>query len=208
MDQQVGLCLARGAERQFLVGAVQWVARLKSHDLAPAHLAEIGAQLIWRVTAAAEVVVHRLLDAGDGPAQIDFARLVVQIVHGWVRAVVVAKHHLGFVCFVWFPPVGNGHGCKDHTFLITQGDILTDLQCFGELLIYVQRDRNGPQVAIGGAHSVDDAIIISLSEKALEWAEAAVHQQFQIANLAWCEIPAGQVCGFGLELLCAIVRHV
>jgi hypothetical protein len=56
-----------GAEGQFLVRAVQRVAGLEGHDLAPAELAEIGAQLVRRVAAGAEIVVHRLLDAGDGP---------------------------------------------------------------------------------------------------------------------------------------------
>ena len=44
VDQQVGLALARGTEGQFLVSAMQRVARLERHDLAPAELAEAAAQ--------------------------------------------------------------------------------------------------------------------------------------------------------------------
>ena len=49
VDQQVGLRFAGRTERQFLVGAVQGVAGLKGHNLAPAHFAEIGAQFVGRV---------------------------------------------------------------------------------------------------------------------------------------------------------------
>ena len=73
VDQQVGLRLAGGAEGQLLMRAVQRVAGLEGDDPAPAELAEEGAQLVRRVAAAAEVVVHRLLDAGDRAAEIDRA---------------------------------------------------------------------------------------------------------------------------------------
>ena len=59
------------AESQLLVGAVQRVAGLEGHNLAPAQFAEVGAQLVWGVAAGAEIIVHRLLDAGHGAAQVD-----------------------------------------------------------------------------------------------------------------------------------------
>jgi hypothetical protein len=74
VDQQVRLHLARGAEGQFLMRPVQRVAGLEGHDLAPAELAEARAQLVRRVAAGLEVVMHRRLDAGHRPAQIDRAR--------------------------------------------------------------------------------------------------------------------------------------
>ena len=85
VDQQVGLRFAGGAEGQFLVRAVQRVAGLEGDDLAPAQLAEIGAQFVGRVAAGAEIVMHRLLDAGDRAAQIDLAGGVVQVVDRRMR---------------------------------------------------------------------------------------------------------------------------
>jgi hypothetical protein len=91
VDQQVRLGLARGAEGQFLVGAVQRVAGLEGDDLGPAQLAEEGAQFVRRVAAGLEIIMHRLLDAGDRAAQIDLAGLVVQVVHRRMRQVVGAE---------------------------------------------------------------------------------------------------------------------
>ena len=54
VDQQVRLRLTGGAEGQLLMRAVQRVAGLKRHNLAPAHLAEIGAQFVGRVAPAAK----------------------------------------------------------------------------------------------------------------------------------------------------------
>ena len=58
MEEEVGLRLPRGAESQFLVGAVQRIARLEGDDLAPAHCGR-GAELVGRV-AAAEIEMDRL----------------------------------------------------------------------------------------------------------------------------------------------------
>ena len=91
VDQQVGLGFLGGAEGQLLVGAVQRVAGLEGDDLAPAELAEIGAQLVRRVAAAAEIVMRRRLDAGDRAAEIDLAGGVVQVVDRRVGVVVGAE---------------------------------------------------------------------------------------------------------------------
>jgi hypothetical protein len=107
VDQQVGLRLLGGAEGQFLVRAVQRVAGLEGDDLAPAELAEIGAQLVRRVAAGAEIVMRRRLDAGDRPAEIDLARRVVQVVDRRMRVVVGAEDLLGLARLVRRPLVGD-----------------------------------------------------------------------------------------------------
>ena len=124
MDEQVGLGFARSAEGQLLMRAVEWVARLEGDNLAPAELAKIGAQLVGRVATTAEVVVHGLLDACHGATEVDLACLVVQIVHGGVRIIVCAEHHLGFAGFVRLPAVCDCHCGEDDALLVTQGDIL------------------------------------------------------------------------------------
>ena len=124
VDQQVRLRFAGGAEGQFLVRAVQRVAGLEGHDAAPAQLAEIGAQLIGRVAAGAEIVVHWLLDAGHRTAEVDVACRVVQVVHRRVGEVIGAKDLLGLARFVRGPFVGHRHGAEDDAFLVAERDVL------------------------------------------------------------------------------------
>ena len=45
MDEQVGAFFFRGAERELVVGAVHWIARLEGDDFRPATLAEFFAEL-------------------------------------------------------------------------------------------------------------------------------------------------------------------
>ena len=87
--------VTRAVEKTATLGAVQRVAGLEHHDLAPAELLELGAQFVRRVAAAAEIVMHRRLDALDRPAEIDRMRLVVQVVDGRMRDVVGAEDEVG-----------------------------------------------------------------------------------------------------------------
>ncbi len=208
VDQQVRLGLARRTEGQLLVRAVQRVARLERHDLAPAHLAEEGAQLVRRVAARAEIIMHRLLDAGDRPAEVNLARLVVQVVDRRMRGIVCTEDLLGLARLVRHPLVGDRHRGEDHAFLVAQGDVLADLDSLGEGFLDVQRDRHWPQRAVGQAHVLDDAVVVGLGQEALERVEAAVHQQLEIADLSRRHVERGQVACFDLELLCALVRDV
>jgi len=75
--------------------------------------------------------MHRLLDAGDRPAQINLARLVVQVVHRRMRAVICAKHLLGLFGFVRLPTVGDRHGAQDHALLVAQRNVLAQLDVIG-----------------------------------------------------------------------------
>jgi hypothetical protein len=162
MDQQVRLRLARGAEGQFLVRAVQRVARLEGDDAAPAELAEIGAQLVRRVAAGAEIVMRRRLDAGDRPAEIDRARVVVQVVDRRMRDVVGAEDLLRLARLVRRPLVGDREDGEDHALGVAERDVLAGFDRVGEGLGHVQRDRHRPERAIGQPHRVDDAVVIGL----------------------------------------------
>ena len=128
VDQQVRLCFPGRAEGQFLMRAVQRVARLEGNYAAPAQLAEIGAQFVRGVAAAAEIVMHRLLDAGDRATQIDVASGIVQVVHRRVRLIVGSEDLCRLVRLVRGPAVGHGHGGQDHALLIAQRDILLRFQ--------------------------------------------------------------------------------
>ena len=207
MDQQVGLRLFRGAEGQFLMRAVQRIAGLECDHLTPAQLAEIGAQFIRRVTATTEIVVYGLLDTCDRTTQIDLARLVVQVVHRRVGVVIRAKDLFRLARLVRHPAVSHGHRAKDHTFLIAQGNILTDLEVFCECFGHVKSNRHRPERTVCKAHLLDDAVVILFAQEPLERVEPAIHQEFEIANLARRQIVADKVCCFQFQLLRTVIGN-
>ena len=122
--QQICLGFFSGTKRKFLMGAVQWVAGLKSDNFAPAKLAKIGAQFVRRVAPAQKIIMHRLLNADHRATQINCSGLLMQIIHGRMGAVIGAKNLLGLMGFVWGPVVSDSHRGKDDTLLIAQGDVL------------------------------------------------------------------------------------
>lgn len=191
MDQEVGFGVAGGAEGQFLMGTVKRVAGLEGHDLAPAHLAKEGAQFIRRVAATLEVIMHRLLDAGDRTAQIDLAGRIVQVVHRRMRQIVGAKDLFGLIRLVRQPFVGDRQDRQNDALGIAQRDVLTGFDLVGKGLVHIQRDRHREQRAIGGAHVLDHAVIVGLAHEALQRVEAAVHQQLKVADLTLGQIEDG-----------------
>ena len=208
VDQQVRLGLTRGAEGQFLVRAVQWVPGLEGHDLAPAQLAEQRAQFVRRVAAGLEVIMHRLLDAGDRATQIDLACRVVQVVHRRMGQIVGPKDLGRLIRLVGAPLVADRQDRQDHAFLIAQGDVLTGGDLFGKGFVHVQRDRHRPQRAIGQAHVLHHAVIIRLPHEPLQRVESAVHQKLQVADLPRGQVPRGQIPRLDLQFLGGLIGNI
>ena len=134
MDEQVRLDLTRGAQRQLLVGAVDWVAGLESHDLAPAELAKARPELRRRVAQVLEVVVHRRLDAAQATAHVDRVRDVVQVMHRRVLLVGCAEHARSFRGLVGRPDVADLERRYDHALEIPESDVVAGLDAGSELL--------------------------------------------------------------------------
>ena len=205
MDEKVGLRFFCGAEGQFLMCAVQRVACLEGNDLAPAKFAEMGAQFVGGIAPGAEIVMHRLLDAGHRTAEIDLARVVVQVVNCWVRLVISAKDVFGFLGFVRNPVVSDRQRGEDDAFLIAQCDILPFLERGGEFFRHIKRDRHRPERSVRKAHVLDDAVIIFFRQEPFERIEPAIHQKLEVADLARGQIPAYEVGCLDFELLSALV---
>ncbi len=136
--------------------AVKGVARLERHDPAPAHLPEIGAQLIRRIAPGAEIIVDRLLDADNRPAEINITGGVVQVVHGRMRQIIGAIDFLSLNRLVRRVFRRHGHDRKDHAFLIAQCDINVALNFAGKLFRHIQRDRHWPQLTVRQTHVRDN----------------------------------------------------
>ncbi len=156
VDQQVGLRFTCGAEGKLLMRAAKGVARLERHDPAPAHLPEIGAQLIRRIAPGAEIIVDRLLQTDDLAAQIDRASRVVQVVDGGMRQIVGAIDFLSLNRLVRRVFRRHGHDRKDHTFLIAQRDISIAFDLAREVFRHIQRDRHWPQLTVRQTHVRDN----------------------------------------------------
>ena len=208
VDQQVGLRLARGAEGQLLMGAVQGVARLERHDLPPAQLAEIGPQLVGRVAPRAEVVMRGRLEPGDAAAQIDRPGDVVQVVHRRMGQIVGAVDRLGLARLVGGPLVGHRQDRQDHAFRVAQRDVLAVLDAARERLRHVQRDRHRPERAVRQAHPLDHAVVVLAPQEPRQRREAPVHQQLQVADLPGRQIPGRQIARVVLHLLGAVPGDV
>ena len=208
VDDQVRLRFTRGAERQFLMRAVQGIAGLERHDTPPAHLAKERAEFVRRVAAGLEIIMHRLLDAGDRPAKVDRPGLIVQVIHRRMRKVIRAEYVGGLNRLVGQPFVGDRQDRKDHPLGIPQGDVLPRFNPFGKLGADIQRDRDRPQGAICHAHFGDNAVIVGLPHEPLQRMKPAVHQQFQIADLPGRQIPGRQIARLMLQLLPGLVRDV
>ena len=177
MNKQVRLRFFRRAERQFLMRAVQRVAGLECNHFAPTHLAEIRAQLVRRVAATTEVVVHWLLDTGDRTTEVDFASLVVQVVYCGMGVVICAKYLVSFIRFVRFPAICNRHRREDNTLLIAKRDVLTKLDGACEIFGHVQSDRHGPKGAVCKTHVFHNTVVIFFAQETFERVKTTVHQK-------------------------------
>ena len=119
--------------------------------------------------------MHGLLDTNHGSAQVNLARHIMQIVDRRVGIVIGAKNLLGLTRLVRGPAVSHGHGAQDHTFLITQGDVLAQLDTLGKIFADIQRDRHRPERTICQTHVFNDIVVIRFAQKSLERVEAAIH---------------------------------
>ena len=81
-------------------------------------------------------------------------------------------------------------------------------QLFGELFGHVERDRHRPEGAIGEAHVGADAFIILAVHETAQRRESAVHQEFEIAQLASGQIPRGPIFRMAFQFGGVIGRHL
>ena len=190
------------------MGTVQRIAGLESDNFTPPKLAEIGTQLVWRVTPAPKIIMHRLLNADYRATQINGSGLLMQIVHSRMRAVIGAENLRGLMGFVGGPIVGDSHRSKNDPLLIAKGDILTKRQALGEGRSDIKGYRHGPKLAISKTHICQNRQVIGFAEKPLQRCKTAIHQQFEITYLTGGQIPTGQICSVKLELLRRLVRHI
>ena len=96
MDQQVCLEIACRSHRDFLVGTVHRIARLKRNNLAPTQLFKTVSEFTRCIAQMFEVIVGRHFDATQTAANIHRITYIFQIVNSWMYIIIAAIYALGF----------------------------------------------------------------------------------------------------------------
>ncbi len=165
------------------------VARLEGHDLAPAELAELFAQLGGTVAEVLEIVMGGRLDPAQLAADVNGIGNVVEVVNGGMGLVGRAVHALRFRLLVRRPDIADVERGNDHALEVAQCNAVAALYGFGKFLADIERNRHRPEDPGPEAHVRDDRLVIVLVEKSFERRERAVQQQLDVAQLALGQVP-------------------
>ncbi len=195
VDQQVGLDVARGPQRQLLMRPVHRVSRLECDDLAPAELTEAIADFIGSIPKMLEIVVGWRLDTAKPAADIDWIADIEQVIHTRVLVIGGPEDRRSFRHQIGLPDVADFECGDDDPLEVAQCQPLSGLQLVGERLAYVQCDRDRPEQAAAESHIGDNGVVIGLREKTLERRERAVQKQLDVAELPFGQVPRLEVAG-------------
>jgi hypothetical protein len=205
VDQQVGLEIAGGPQRELVVGAVHGVSGLESDNLAPAQTTEAAPGLLGGQAEADEIVVGRQLDPLDTTADGDVVGALEEMGDTGVLAVEGAVDRLCLGLPVELPHVVDREDRQHGALGVAQRQGLALLQLLRHLLGDVEGDGERPQGAVGQPHLFAHRLEVGLTEKTGQRREAAIHEQLQITDLAWGEIPRGPLQRGLFELGAALV---
>lgn len=205
VDEHVGLSAAGGTDSELTVGAVHWVAGLESDDLGPAKLVEVQTELCGRVAESDVVVVHQTVDSVELTTDVVVASGVEEVLDGRVCVVAVLVENLAsLLLLVGLVDIVDGHdGQVPVISEVTQSDAGAGLDAEGVngLLVQVEVDGYGEEVAVSQTVVLNNAIVILLVHETLKWGEATIEDQLQIAELALVQDDSGKLLGLRDELL-------
>jgi len=184
VNEEAGLDLFRGAESEFDVRAVHRVARLESDDAAPALVGEIGTKLGRGEAQRFKIVMARELEAFEPAANIPRVAAVHQVGNARVGDAGAVEDGFAFRLAIGLPDVLDMEDGDHDAFGIAQGDLAAaGLKCFGESLRDVEGDGHRPKHAAGERHVAADALVVGLVHEAGKRREAAIEEQFEVADL-------------------------
>ena len=189
VDEQVGVGVARSADRELLVCPMHRISSLERHDAGPSCAGEGRTHFRRRQAQFPIVVVDGKRETLD-PAT-DQAR-VAPIEDGrgsGVLAITGSVHLLDFFRAVRLPHVVDVQHGEHDAFCVTQRDRAGRLRLRRERFGHVERDRNGPQAALWQPHRVADARVLGSRHEAAERRERAVQQELEIAELSRRKVP-------------------
>ncbi len=126
------------------------------------------AQFLRRVAQRLEIVMHGQLHALDAAADAGCMGALLQVAHtGMVRrggAVYLGR----LAAAVRLPLVGHRQHRQHETLAVTQGNAAAGLDLLRQAVRHIQRDRDGPQRAVGQAQRVDHRLVLRLTHEAAQ----------------------------------------
>jgi len=191
---------------QLKVGAVHRIPGLKPNHFIPVALLENFFQFRRRVTQVHEVMALRETNLRNASTHVAIFHVVQQIAHPGVIIVDFPVHELGLFLLVWLIERLDLQDRERIPELVTQQHRLPYF--VRKIRTHVERDRHRKDRTVREAHLFHHALVVRLRHEALQRVEAAVHQQFEVADLALCEIPRRQRRGLVLELLGTLPGNV
>ena len=186
--------------------AMHRVTRLKRDDAIPAVFRKPRAQGARRIAQFAEVVVFWWPYTAQATAQGHRLRPLEQFGDAGMQAIGAAENLLCLVQAVRSVDIQYLEHGQRYALAIAQGNFSTCGYRCRYCLADVKRDGHRPQSAVGETQMLDHRLVVALTEKTIQWRECATQQQFEIAQLAWIEIDAGQAGAVLLERLCVSAR--
>src|SRR5262249_10651932 len=178
------------AKSQFLVSAVHGVTRLEGYDSTPSHARELRPELSGRQPQILEIVPCGLLQTFHRPANVPGVALVQRVVDAGVNRAGGTENSLNFRFAVRLPHFFDVQNREHYSLWIAKGDFTgTRLQRSGKLLRYIEGDRNWPNQTTRQVHGITDTLEICASHESTQRGKSAVHQEFQITNLAPSQVP-------------------
>ncbi len=168
LDEQVGLDLLSGPQRQLVVRPVDGAPRVKCHHPAPAQAGEFGPELRRRQPQGSEVVVDRQIDALEGTAHVVVVALLQEVSDTGVLAVRRAEDALGLRLAVGLPDVRYVERRQHHALGVAQRQAGAPTDRSRDGLRNIQRDRHGPERAVGQPHRFAHRLVVLPAQESAE----------------------------------------
>ena len=177
VNKEIGFSVLRRAERELEMRSMHGVSGLKCNHTPPSELLELVANFLRGVAQMFEVVVSRRLNTLETPTDIDVVGAIVQVVDGRVSFIVLAHHRGSLSMLIRRENTGDFHRRNEHAFCITQRDLISFGQRFGENLRHVERDRHRPNDTVRQTHGRQHTRVVVGTEEPLQRRKRAVEQK-------------------------------
>jgi hypothetical protein len=199
MHEKIGLQHLGGMDGQFLMGAVHGCACLIGDNPAPGPLIEQLAELRRLVAVLDKVVLDRFFDAFEAAAEINRMGAIQKIVDPRVLLVRGAEDLLRLALPIGPPDGLDGQYRDQPALVVPERQAVPDRKRLGRGFAHVEGDRHGPEGAVTEPHGLHDPVVVGFVQEAGQGREAAVQQQFDVAELALGERPGRQLDRFLLD---------
>ena len=126
--------------------AMHGIASLEGDNSAPALPGELLPQFRRRQTQCFEIIAGRTLHTLKPASDVPWIRFVKHIIDGGVNDAGSIEYCLRFLAAIGFPHFFHVQQRQHHAFGIPESNFAApSAQRFREVLVYIKRNRNGPE---------------------------------------------------------------